>query len=202
MILLDIQDHTDPGKEMKEAVRIFTCLRDKSLRISDADIAADRFKDAAYRDRRIQFPFQEDVRNHGCGRCLSVCSGYGDRHIVVFHELSEKFCTCQHGDLLCNSLHQFRISLVDRSRVYDTVNAGSDIPGFLPVVDMCSFGFELLRKRRFFGIRARNREAFLQQDLGEPAHADPANSDKMNMDRFLKINLIHRYSSSLIFCFL
>ncbi len=37
--------------------------------------------------------------------------------------------------------------------------------------------------------RIRNSEAFFQKNLSQSAHADSANSDKVNMNGFLKINL-------------
>ena len=49
---------------MKETVCVFTCFSDKSLRVSDPDIAADRFQDAAYGNSGIHIAFEQDMGNH------------------------------------------------------------------------------------------------------------------------------------------
>ena len=48
-----------------------------------------------------------------------------------------------------------------------------------------------IRKRAFFGIRAGNLEILAEKDLSKSAHADSANTDKMDMKRFMEVYLIH-----------
>ena len=40
-------------------------------------------------------------------------------------------------------------------------------------------------------IGTGNPEIFFQKDLGKAAHADASDPDEMNMERFMKVYLIH-----------
>ena len=42
-------------------------------------------------------------------------------------------------------------------------------------------------------IKIADRKALFDQKLGETGHADSADSDKMYMNGFIKMNLIHNY---------
>ena len=72
-------------------------------------------------------------------------------------------------------------------KFYIVCNIGSA----LSVKDACTFPGKGIRKRAFFGIRAGNLEILAEKDLSKSAHADSANTDKMDMKRFIEVYLIH-----------
>ena len=152
MILLDIQDHADLREEVKEAVGVFAGLCDKCLRTAHTDIASDGFQDATDRDGRIHIARKKDVGDHGCGRCLAMGSGYGDRRFIIRHQLPQEFRAGQHRDLSGNRFDEFRVGTVDGCGVDHAVDIRCDILRLLSVCDPCSFGFQLFRQCRLFGI--------------------------------------------------
>ena len=87
---------------------------------------------------------------------------------------------------------------MDGSSVDHHVDALYDVGGFLPVEDPGALLFQLPGERRLLVVRAGHGEMFLEKDLSQSAHADPADPDKMYMYRFVKLNMIHRFSP--LFC--
>ena len=55
-----------------------------------ADIAADGIQHSAERNRRVILRGHENLRDHGCGRGLSVGAGNRDGIAVMLHYLSQK----------------------------------------------------------------------------------------------------------------
>ena len=89
VIRIHIQNNTDFREKVQETVGIFACFRNKKVRSADTDIAFDRFQDTADRDCRIQVCCKSNMRKHrGCG-CLTVCTGYSNRCLIVSHKLTE-----------------------------------------------------------------------------------------------------------------
>ena len=84
------------------------------------------------------------------------------------------------------------IILMDGSSVDHHVDALYDVGGFLPVEDPGALLFQLPGERRLLIVGAGYGEMFLEKDLGQTAHADPADPDKMYMYGFVKLNMIHR----------
>ena len=76
--------------------------------------------------------------------------------------------------------------------------SGRDIFGLLSILDLGAQLFQLFGEVRLFAVRAGNGKSFFQKYFGKAAHTDAADAYKMNVDRFLKINLIHDKLSPLI----
>ena len=76
--------------------------------------------------------------------------------------------------------------------VYNSVDIVGNVLRPLPVDDLCAVDGELVGELGLMGIRAAYCESSLQQDLSQSTHADSADSDKVNMFWFIKIDLIHR----------
>ena len=64
--------------------------------MADTDISADGRKNTADRNSRISVSGHQNVGEHRSCCRLSVCTGNGDRCIVVAHDLSEQLGTGQH----------------------------------------------------------------------------------------------------------
>ena len=72
-------------------------------------------------------------------------------------------------------------------KLYIVCNIGSA----LSVKNTCTLLRKRIRKGALLGIRTGYLELLTQKDLSKSAHADSANTDKVNMKRFMKVYLIH-----------
>ena len=100
--------------------------------MADTDISADGRKNTADRNSRIAVSGHQNVGEHRSCCRLSVCTGDGDRCIVVAHDLSEQLGTGQHRNTGSFCSGKFRIVRVDRCGVNDKVDARNDISAFWP----------------------------------------------------------------------
>ena len=84
------------------------------------------------------------------------------------------------GDLERASTLNVRILVVDRARVHDDVRA-LDVLGGMTDVDTDAHRLEAARDVVRLEIGARDVELHGAEDLGEAAHADPADPDEVSM---------------------
>ena len=114
-----------------------------------------------------------------------------DWGIVVAHDLTKKLGSGQHWNAFFHCTGIFRVIRMNGCSVnykfYIVCNIGSGAVR----KDACTFPGKGIRKRAFFGIRAGNLEVLAEKDLSKSAHADSANTDKMDMKRFMEVYLIH-----------
>ena len=120
-----------------------------------------------------------------------MSSGYCDRGVVIAHDLSEKLRSGEHRDafLLCTG--EFRVVRMDGCCVNNNVNRVLDVGSTLSVVEGSPFFLEKSGQRAFLRVRAGDGESLFQKDLSQSAHADSANTNEMDGDRFMKVYLIH-----------
>ncbi len=190
--LLLRQDNADLREKAQKTVGIFACFGDECIRIPYTKITADCRKNAAHRDGRIHSAFQQYMRSHrSCGG-LTVSSGDRDRDLIICHNLPQKICAGHHGDpfFFCTGI--FRVVQMNSSSIYDQINAINNIGSTLSVENLRSVGCQMISKFTFLRIRTGNSETFFKKNLGQTAHADTADAYKVNMNRFMKINGIHR----------
>ena len=154
--------------------------------MTDTQVSSDRGKNSANSDGRIGFSSKKNLTDHGSCGCFAVGSGNGNGIVVVVHDLSKQFCTGEHWQSLGSGLCKFRIIRMDCGCVDNQINAGNDIFSTLSIKNLCTFGCEHAGKIGFFCIGPGNRKAFFQKNFSESAHADSANSDKVNMNGVIK----------------
>ncbi len=80
---------------------------------------------------------------------------------------------------------------MDGRGVYHGANPFCNVAGALPKGNLRPQPFQLFRQFRAFCVRAGNAEIFLQQDFSKAAHADAADSDKVKMNWFFKVDFVH-----------
>ena len=85
--------------------------------VSDTDIAADGIQHSSHRNGGIRICRQQDMGNHGCGRCLSVGAGNGNGDLIICHKLSQKLRSGHEGNLPFQALSIFRIVRMDGSGI-------------------------------------------------------------------------------------
>ena len=95
-------------------------------------------------------------------------------------------------------LHQLGVILPDCSGVDDEVNVLRDIGSFLSVKYGDSHLLQMPGEPGFPGIGAGDGKVLIFEYFSKTAHADAADTDKMDMYRVLKIDFIH----SLVTCLL
>ena len=151
----------------------------------------DSRKDSSYTDGRITFALKKDVGNHGSCGGFSVGTGNCDRCIVVTHDLTEKFRTCEHWKPFFFCTGEFRVVRMDCCCINNHVHIIFDVGCTLSVVNYGTALFQGTGQRTGLGIGTGDLKIFFQKDLCEAAHADAADADKMYMDWFMKVYLIH-----------
>ena len=80
---------------------------------------------------------------------------------------------------------------MDGCCVDNNINRVLDVGSTLSVVEGSPFFLEKSGQRAFFCVGAGDGESLFQKDLSESAHADSANTNEMDGDRFMKVYLIH-----------
>lgn len=80
---------------------------------------------------------------------------------------------------------------MDRCCIDNHIYIILDVGSALSVIDHSATFFQCAGQRAGFGIGTGNPEIFFQKDLGKAAHADASDPDEMNMERFMKVYLIH-----------
>ena len=160
--------------------------------MANSDIASYGFQNAADGKRRIRIRRQQNFGYHGGGSGFAVGARYGNGKLVVAHHLPEKLCTGQGRDRKLFHGCIFGIVRVDRTGIHHKVGTIRKVFRLLTVIDHGAFLFQVLGKRRFFGIRAGYGKAFLQKNFGKAAHADAPDSDKVYVTGMVEINLIHK----------
>ena len=128
--------------------------------MADTDISADGRKNTADRNSRIAVSGHQNVGEHRSCCRLSVCTGNGDRCIVVAHDLSKQFSTGQHRNTGSFGGGKFRVVRVDRCGVNDKVDARNDIFRLLAVENLCAKRSQVAGQVTFFCIGTGNCKAF------------------------------------------
>ena len=80
---------------------------------------------------------------------------------------------------------------MDGCCVNNNVNRVLDVGSTLSVVEGSPFFLEKSGQRAFLRVRDGDGESLFQKDLSQSAHADSANTNEMDGDRFMKVYLIH-----------
>ena len=191
MVCIHIQDNTDLREKAQKAVCVFAGFCDKSLRIAYADVSADSRKNTSHTDSRVTVSCKKNVRYHRCCGCFSMSSGNGNRSIIIPHDLPEKLCTCEHWKSFFLCTGKFRVVRMDSCGIYHNIYVIGNVCGTLSVIDGGSLFLQCLGKRTGFGIGTGNDKILAEKNLGQSAHADAADTDKMYMKWFVKIYLIH-----------
>ena len=71
------------------------------------------------------------------------------------------------------------------------INRILNVGSTLSIVESCTLAFKKGGQRAFFRVGTGDGKALLQENFGQSAHADSANTDKMDMKRFMEVYLIH-----------
>ena len=120
-----------------------------------------------------------------------MSSGYSDRGIVVAHDLSEKLCPGEHWDSFFLCTGKFRVVRMDCCCIDNDINRILNVGSTLSIVESCTLAFKKGGQRAFFRVGTGDGKALLQENFGQSAHADSANTNKMDGDWFVKVYLIH-----------
>ena len=121
-----------------------------------------------------------------------MSSGYCNGSLIIFHDLSQQICSGHGWNTFFYGAGKLRVVRVNGSGINHQINAFYNIRSPLTIKNLSAFGCKVIGEGAFFGIRAGNRETFLKKNFSQTAHTDTADTDKVNVDWFIKINGIHK----------
>ncbi len=178
VLAIDGGDDGDDGCEHQEAAIAFVGFHYEILAFAEARGGACLIHFATNHKCRIEMRGAKNRSDHRSRSRLAVRAGYGDA-IFQAHQLREHLGARDDGDLSFVRFDDFGIVLLDRRRGHYDVRA-FDVDGFVAFVDRGAEILQALGDVRGFGVRAGNGIAQRQQDFGDAAHADAADTDQVN----------------------
>ena len=117
-------------------------------------------KNTADRNSRIAVSGHQNVGEHRSCCRLSVCTGNGDRCIVVAHDLSEQLGTGQHRNTGSFCSGKFRIVRMDGCGINNKVGSRKNVFCLLTVENLCAKRSQVAGQVTFFCIGTGNCKAF------------------------------------------
>ena len=84
---------------------------------------------------------------------------------------------------------------MDRRRIDNEPDIIRDIGGALPILYDSALLDQMLCQITFLRVGTADAKTAVHSDLSKTAHADAADPDKMDIDWFIKIDLIHNDTS-------
>ena len=176
---VDVGHDRNSGLEPQEAAVALIRLDHDPVAVPHLGVGAIGVDDAAVDHRRVQTGRIQQGRDHG-GRCrLAVGAADRDGELQP-HQFGQHLGPAHQGDAtLARGLHLGIVGL-DRRRIDHGRDALADMGGVVADEDL---GPQLLQPFGIgagLGVRALNRIADLQHDLGDAAHAYAADADEMD----------------------
>ena len=105
----------------------------------------------------------------------------GNRDAVFeAHQLSQHFGPRNDRNTERAGTHDFRVRIFDSRRDDHNIGIGMDVLWLVTIHNVRAVAFQAQRCFRFGQVRATDLIAEIEQDFGNAAHADSANTDKMN----------------------
>ena len=139
------------------------------------------------------------MRSDGGRGGLSVSAGDSHCGLIIFHYLSDHLRSFHHGDASSDALGILRIVWVDRRGIYDNIDVVSYVLGKLRVGYIHPETLQMLGDGTFGAVGTGDLKTHRVQELGEAAHAYPADPDEVDVqrmcivERFLEIDCEHFY---------
>src|SRR5271165_2332847 len=181
---IEVGDNGENGRQLQEGAVALVGLRDEVLRLAEAGVRSHRIDPAAHNYGGVKTSGGQHGGDHGCGRGLAVHTGNGDS-ILEAHELGEHFCALDDGDFSTAGFDDLRVALVDGGACDDDSRA-DNVGGGVALEDGRA------ERRQPFGdggvaqARATDGITEVEEDLGDTAHADAADSDEVGSLWFQK----------------
>ncbi len=176
-----VRQHGDRRLKDDERAVGLVGLDDHVLAVAEPRVRAERRELAAHDDRRVEPGLRHDGRDHRRRRGLPVRAGDGDAITVEPHQLGEHLGARNDRDLQVARGDHLGVVLPDGGAGDDEVRA-LDVDGTVPFEDLGAERGEPLGDRRQLRVRAGDLDAAaeVQQDLGDPGHADAADADHVD----------------------
>lgn len=192
MVFFYIKDNSYCGEKVEKAVGVLAGLRDEAAGVADADIAADGIQDTAHGDSGIQSRFQENLGGDGGRSGLAVCAGDGDGGGIILHDLAHHGAPRHNRDSEFDGPFVFRVIRFYGRCIYNKGNIVSNIFLVLSIYYLYAEAFQMSGYLALMPVGASDGKAHGVEKLCKSAHADAADSDKMNSAGLFEINFIHK----------
>ena len=185
MLAVEIRHHRQHWRQLQKRAVALIRLRNQILRRPQPRIRSQRIHAPAHHYCRVEIPLAtaraQNCRNHCRRRRLAMHAGHGDP-VFQPHQLRQHLRALNHRDFPRPRFHHFRVCGRDSRTRHDHI-AGRRVPGRVPLVDHRAHARQPVRRRRPPQVRPRHRIPHRQQDLRDPAHANPANADEVDTVR-------------------
>ena len=181
MFVVDVRNHRYRRKQFQKRSVAFVRFRHHQLAASEPRVAAKRPQPAANDGRRIQPRPLEHQRNHRRRRGLAVRAGDGDAEPEP-HQLREHFRPRDDRNLPPRGLPDLRVGRPHRGGYHDHLRV-SDVRRLVRVGDADADRLQPIGDRRPLLVRPADDVAQIGEQLGDAAHADAANPDKVHAPR-------------------
>ena len=178
MLPVDVGDDGEAGAELQKGAVALVRLGHDHLPVSQPGVAPDAGELAADHHRRIQAAVGEERRHHRSRRRLSVAAGDGDGELHL-QELGEHFGPRDDRDAALVGRDHLGVVRPDGRGGDDDVGV-ADMGGVVAPVDRGAQVVQTLGDIRRTQIRAADLVAQIEEDLGDPAHADAADPDEVD----------------------
>ena len=179
VLVVDVGDDRDGRHQVQEAAVALVGLRQQVFAAAEHGVGPQGAHAAAHDHRRIQIAGREHGGGQAGGRRLAVRPRDRDADLQA-HEFGEHLRPADHGDPAPARLADLAVGFGDGRRADHDIGAG-DLVGRVPLVDARPQTDQTLGDIRLPQIAAADGEPQIQQDLGDPAHADAADGDQMNV---------------------
>ena len=183
MIRIDIQDDADLWEKVQKTVGIFTGFCHKNTIRADTDITMNSRKNTANGNGWIRICGQQNMGYHRSRGGLAMGTGYGNRQLIISHQLAQKLSTGQHWKASSDAFCIFWIIRMNRSGINHQIYSILNILRFLTVENLCPGGSQPFGQIGFPAVRTGYGEAAIQKNSSQTTHADAADSDEMYMNR-------------------
>ena len=178
MLGIDIGDDGDIGRQLEKGAVGFVGLDHHPVAGAEPGIGAIGVDDAAIDHGRIETAGVEQRRHHRGGRGLAMRAGDGDAAFQP-HQLRQHLGAAHHRQPLRAGGDKLRIVGFDRRR--DDDDAGAvEVFGLMADRDLHAFVAQPLDVGAVGLVGALHDIAEIHQHLGDAAHADAADADKMH----------------------
>ena len=175
---VDIGDDGAGGPQPQEGAIRLVGLHDHPVPLPHLGVGTIGIDDPAVDHGGIQAAGVQQGSDHGGGGGFPV--GPADRHRELqAHELCQHLGAADQGQAAAAGLDQLGVIGLDRRRI-DHGGGGPQIAGLLADEDAGTQLFKALGIGAGAGVRALHRIADPQHDLGDAAHADPADPDEVD----------------------
>src|SRR4051812_44481084 len=178
VLAIDVCDHGEDGRKLQKATVALVGFSDQILRLAHACVGAHGIDAPADNNRRIETACGKHSSDHRSRRRFAVHAGDGNA-VLQAHQFGQHLCALDDGDVNVAGGEDLRVVFSYRRAGDDDFRTGDIFHAVAFMNSGAEFG-KALGNRAAAQVGARDLESKVEQDFGDAAHADAADSYKMH----------------------